>query len=311
VKAITQPSGVSHIAIGDIVVSVVNDGVHQASFDDLVTSDRAACESAHLGEFRLAPPWLTINCFVIRSRDRLLLVDSGFAGRTEHVGRLLGNLKAIGVAPADVDTIVMTHMHPDHEAGLIDSSGKAVFPKAELILHENELAFWKDDGAMARASTEGQGDFRLARAALAAYGDRVRTVKTDEVAPGVRAFPTPGHTPGHTAWLVQSGGDALLIWGDIVHFPGMQFAFPDTSVAYDIDPAAARKRERRCSSSLPERNCASPASTSTSRRSGMSSRTARPIATCRKSGGRRPDRSFALDAGRLIADRPTRRHKAF
>ena len=69
-KSITQPSGVSHIAIGDIVVSVVNDGVHQASFDDLVTSDRAACESAHLGEFRLAPPWLTINCFVIRSGDQ-------------------------------------------------------------------------------------------------------------------------------------------------------------------------------------------------------------------------------------------------
>jgi glyoxylase-like metal-dependent hydrolase (beta-lactamase superfamily II) len=238
-KSITQPSGVSHIAIGDILVSVVNDGVHQASFDDLVTSSRAACESAHLDEFRLAPPWLTINCFVIRSRDRLLLVDAGFAGKTELVGRLLGNLSAIGVAPADIDSIVMTHMHPDHEAGLIDSSGKAVFPKAELILHENELAFWRDDGAMTRATTEGQGDFRLARAALAAYGDRVRTVKTDEVAPGVCAFPTPGHTPGHTAWLVESGGDGLLIWGDIVHFPGIQFAFPDTSVAYDIDPAAA------------------------------------------------------------------------
>jgi glyoxylase-like metal-dependent hydrolase (beta-lactamase superfamily II) len=136
-------------------------------------------------------------------------------------------------------------MHPDHEAGLIDSSGKAVFPKAELILHENELAFWKDDEAMARATTEGQGDFRLARAALAAYGDRVRTVKTDEVAPGVRAFPTPGHTPGHTAWLVESNGDGLLIWGDIVHFPGMQFAFPDTSVAYDIDPAAAAERRKK------------------------------------------------------------------
>jgi len=238
-KSSTQPSGVSHIAIGDIVVSAVNDGVHQASFDDLVTSERAACESAHLGEFRLAPPWLTINCFVIRSRDRLVLVDAGFAGKTELVGRLLGNLNAMGVEPADIDTIVMTHMHPDHEAGLIDASGKAVFPKAELILHENELAFWTDDGAMARATTEGQGDFHLARAALAAYGDRVRAVKMDEVAPGVRAFPTPGHTPGHTAWLVESGGDQLLIWGDIVHFPGMQFTFPDTSVAYDIDPAAA------------------------------------------------------------------------
>jgi glyoxylase-like metal-dependent hydrolase (beta-lactamase superfamily II) len=133
-KSITQPSGVSHIAIGDIVVSVVNDGVHQSSFDDLVTSDREACESAHLGELRLAPPWLTINCFVIRSGNRLLLVDAGFAGKTKHVGRLLGNLNAMGVAPADIDSIVMTHMHPDHEAGLIDSSGKAVFPRAELIL---------------------------------------------------------------------------------------------------------------------------------------------------------------------------------
>jgi glyoxylase-like metal-dependent hydrolase (beta-lactamase superfamily II) len=244
-KSITQQSGVSHIAIGDIVVSVVNDGVHQSSFDDLVTSDRAACESAHLGEFRRAPPWLTINCFVIRSRDRLVLVDAGFAGKTELVGRLLGNLKAMGVAPADIDTIVMTHMHPDHEAGLTDSSGKALFPKAELVLHENELAFWQDDGAMARATTEGQGDFRLAREALAAYGDRVRTVKTDEVVPGVRAFPTPGHTPGHTAWLVESNGDGLLIWGDIVHFPGMQFAFPDTSVAYDIDPAAAAEARKK------------------------------------------------------------------
>jgi glyoxylase-like metal-dependent hydrolase (beta-lactamase superfamily II) len=244
-KSSTQPGGVSHIAIGDIVVSVVNDGVHQASFDDLVTSERAACESAHLGEFRLAPPWLTINCFVIRSRDRLVLVDAGFAGKTELVGRLLGNLNAMGVEPADIDTIVMTHMHPDHEAGLTDSSGKALFPKAELILHENELAFWQDDGAMARATAEGQGDFPLARAALAAYEDRVRTVKADEVVPGVRAFPTPGHTPGHTAWLVESNGDGLLIWGDIVHFPGMQFAFPDTSVAYDIDPAAAAEARKK------------------------------------------------------------------
>ena len=244
-KSITQPSGVSHIAIGDIVVSAINDGVFQASFDDLVTTDRAACESAHLGEFRLAPPWLTINCFVIRSGDRTVLVDSGFAGKTEQVGRLAANLKAIDVAPADVDTIVMTHMHPDHEAGLTDASGKAIFPKAELVLHENEFAFWRDDGTMARAAPEGQGDFHLARAALGAYGDRVRTVKTDQVAPGVRAFPTPGHTPGHTAWLVESNGDALLIWGDIVHFPGMQFAFPDTSVAYDIDPAAAAEARKK------------------------------------------------------------------
>jgi glyoxylase-like metal-dependent hydrolase (beta-lactamase superfamily II) len=245
VKSTTQPSGVSHIGIGDIIVSVVNDGVHQVSFDDLVTRDRAACETAHRGEFRLVPPWLTINCFVIRTGDRTVLVDAGYARETEHVGRLAENLRAMNVAPADIDTIVMTHMHGDHQAGLTDASGKAIFPNAELILHEDEFAYWTDDGAMARLPPEGQGNFHLARVALAAYGDRIRTVKTDEVAPGIRAFPTPGHTPGHTAWLIDSRGDQLLIWGDIIHFPGMQFAYPDTSVAYDTDPAAAAEERKK------------------------------------------------------------------
>jgi hypothetical protein len=134
----------------------------------------------------------------------------------------------------------MTHMHPDHEAGLIDSSGKAVFPKVELILHENELTFWRDDGAMARATTEGQGDFRLARAALAAYA-------------------------------------------------GMQFAFPDTSVAYDIDPAAAAEARRKVLKFVAGEKLRVAGVHLDFPRLGMSSRTARPIATCRKSGGRRPD----------------------
>ena len=117
---------------------------------------------------------------------------------------------------------------------------------------------------MAGAASESQGDFHLARAALGAYGDRVRTVKTHQVAPGVRAFPTPGHTPGHTAWVVESKGEGLLIWGDIVHFPGIgspspMRASPTTSVR-----PPPRRRERQCSNSLRERNCASPASISTS-----------------------------------------------
>jgi glyoxylase-like metal-dependent hydrolase (beta-lactamase superfamily II) len=141
--------------------------------------------------------------------------------------------------------VLMTHLHPDHEAGLLDAGGKAVFPNAELAVHEDELAFWRDDSAMARASDEGKGDFALARTALAAYRDRIRTVKTDEVLPGVRAFPTPGHTPGHTAWLAESNGDALLIWGDVIHFPGIQFAIPEASVAFDIDSQAAAVARRK------------------------------------------------------------------
>lgn len=244
-RPIRQPGHVEHLAIGDMVVSAVNDGVHLVSFDDLVTEERTASERAHAGQFRRTPPWLTINCFLIRSGDKVALVDAGFSTKTELVGKLVENLASVGVGAADIDMVLMTHLHPDHEAGLIDAAGKAVFSNAEIVAHENELAYWRDDGALSRASAEAKGDFLLARQCLAAYEGRVSPAAAGEVMPGVRAFPTPGHTPGHTAWLIESGGDALLLWGDIVHFPGIQFALPETSVAWDIDSAAAAVARRK------------------------------------------------------------------
>ncbi|CAM5777276.1 MBL fold metallo-hydrolase [Labrys miyagiensis] len=245
VKPDRQPSGVQHFAVGEAVVSVVNDGIHPVGFEDLVTTDAAACEKAHRDAFCLVPPSLTISCFVIRSGGKLSLVDTGFGNRTTAVGKLIGNLQSIGIAPGDVDAVLMTHMHQDHDAGLVDPVGKAVFPNAELVLHQDEHAFWQDDEAQARAAGTRLIEFGMARTAFAAYGGRVRTVASGDVLPGIRAFPTPGHTPGHTAWLVDSGGDALLIWGDIIHFPGIQFAIPDASVAFDHDSAAAAAARRK------------------------------------------------------------------
>jgi len=91
----------------------------------------------------------------------------------------------------------------------------------------------------------GRWGFRQVRAALAAYAGRIRTVNSNEAVSGVRSFPTPGRTPGYTAWMVESGGDALLIWGDVIHFPGIQFAIPDASVAFDIDAAAAAEARKK------------------------------------------------------------------
>ncbi len=232
--------------IGDVVVTTINDGIYQVSFDDVIGVDRKLCEAAHTGEYRTTPPWLTINTYLLRAGDKLVLIDTGFADETPFVGGLLRNLATVGVSPADIDTILMTHMHPDHEAGLTDRDKKAVFPNAELVVHEAEVKFWKDDAALARTPDATKGDFARARDAFAAYAGRVREVGDDvEVAPGVRSVGTPGHTPGHTAWLVESGGDSLLVWGDIVHLPGVQFALPDASVVFDIDSKAAAKARRR------------------------------------------------------------------
>lgn len=245
-KPAAQPSAVSHTAVGDIVVSVVNDGVFQISFDDIVGVPREAAEASHVGEFRSSPPWLTINTFVIQTPERLLLVDTGFIGETPLVGKLLPNLASVGIEPGDIDAILMTHMHPDHEAGLTDEQGAAVFPNAELIVHEDEVTFWQDEGAFSRATETVQGYFRLARTALAAYEGRTTLVNEgDEPVPGIHVFPTPGHTPGHTAWHVHSGDDSLLVWGDVVHLPGVQLALPDAGVAFDIDSAAAAVTRKR------------------------------------------------------------------
>lgn len=240
-----QVPGVYRRNVGDIAVATVNDGMIATAFADIVGADQAACEAAHCATFRPVPPWLTVNNYLVWTANRLALIDAGHADMSPNTGRLLSNLAALGVTPADIDVILMTHLHADHAAGLVTQGGAAVFPRAELVVHENELAFWRDDATLARLSDGQKIDFPLAATVLAAYSDRLRPVRAGEVMPGVSAVPTPGHTPGHTAWRLASGRDQLLVWGDIIHHPGIQFAIPEASVIYDLDSGAAAATRRR------------------------------------------------------------------
>jgi glyoxylase-like metal-dependent hydrolase (beta-lactamase superfamily II) len=141
--------------------------------------------------------------------------------------------------------VLLTHAHPDHANGLIDAAGAAVFPNAEIIISAKESAFWLDDAIMASVPEDSKGYFLGARAALAPYAGRTRLIDEGEVLPGITAIPEPGHTPGHTGFLVTSGSESLLLWGDIVHLPGVQFARPDAGLAFDADgPAAIATRAR-------------------------------------------------------------------
>ncbi len=241
-----QPAGVHHHPVGDIVVSALNDGMFEGAFDWLVGVDPAEAEALHQAAFRAVPPRVTVNAFLLRLPDRLLLVDSGCGSAMgPDMGRLAGNLAAAGAAPGEVDVVLATHLHPDHVGGLVDADGRAVFPNAELVVHEAEPRFWADDAIMAQASDDHRPFFGLARATLAAYGNRLRQVSGGEVLPGVTVVPEPGHTPGHTGWLVTSGGASLLIWGDIVHMPGVQFARPEAGIGFDVDGAQAIATRQR------------------------------------------------------------------
>jgi glyoxylase-like metal-dependent hydrolase (beta-lactamase superfamily II) len=241
----SQVAGVYRRNVGNVAVATVNDGMIPTAFDHIVGADPAACEAMHRSAGRPTPPWLTVNTYLIESGEHLMLVDAGYADNSPGTGLLLPSLAELGVKPIDIDTVLMTHLHADHDAGLIDRMGAAIFPRAELVLHEDELAFWRDESNLALLSEGQKSDFVLANRVLAAYSDRLRPVRAGEVAPNVFAVPTPGHTPGHTAWRIASGDDQLLIWGDVIHLPGIQFAIPEASVIYDLDCQAAASARRR------------------------------------------------------------------
>jgi glyoxylase-like metal-dependent hydrolase (beta-lactamase superfamily II) len=243
----TQPPGLYHLALGDIVVTAVNDGMFQASFDLVSGLDRGECERLERSAHRVVPPRMTMNTFLLQLDGRLALIDAGCGvSMGPTLGMVTRNLASMGVEPGDIDTILMTHLHPDHMNGLIDADGGAVFPRAELVMHENELSFFDDETSPARTPAgEAQEFFALARRATAPYRSRIRTVRDGPVLPGVTAVNTPGHTPGHTAWMVESAGDTVLIWGDIVHMPYLQLAAPQVGTVLDIEPDLAVATRRR------------------------------------------------------------------
>jgi glyoxylase-like metal-dependent hydrolase (beta-lactamase superfamily II) len=250
-KPTRQPPGVHHFAIGDVVVTALNDGmIGDATFNffDFVTNlARDAAEALHRATFRVVPPRLAVNAFLLHLPDRTVLVDGGCgAAMGPTVGRLAANLAAMGVRPESIDTILATHLHPDHVGGLVDGTGRATFPNAELVVHEADATYWSDDAVLAQAADEQDKQFvLLARATLAAYRDRTRMVTAGEALPGISTIPAPGHTPGHTGWLIASGSETLLIWGDIVHLPGVQFAHPEAGMVFDVDGAQAIATRQR------------------------------------------------------------------
>jgi glyoxylase-like metal-dependent hydrolase (beta-lactamase superfamily II) len=242
-----QIPGVYHRRIGDIVVTAISDGYLDGSIDvmrnvDLETAHRLLKEA-----FRPARR-TNVNAFLIHSKGRTAIVDTGSGNYLlPTAGFVQRNLAAAGIDPKSIDTVLLTHMHPDHSAGLTDmSNGERLFPNAELVMHENEPKHWFDDGAMAKADERAKKlYFQAGREQVEPYKDRTRLFTQGEVFPGVTAVPSVGHTPGHTAFLIASGDDQLMIWGDTVHVPEVQIAVPEAGMAFDTDLAAAAAARKR------------------------------------------------------------------
>jgi glyoxylase-like metal-dependent hydrolase (beta-lactamase superfamily II) len=234
----------ARLRIGATDVTALSDGPLKTSLDRLIGMGPADARALIGGTDEIFIP---VNNFLLRVDGRPVLIDAG-AGHSMQptLGRLPQALRDAGVAPAEIDAIVLTHIHPDHANGLVDEAGAPRFPNAEIIVRAKEAAFWLDLPADTQDSANAQRYRPTAQAVMAPYRARTRRVADGEGVLGcLTPLPADGHTPGHTAWRLDGGGGAMLFWGDVVHLAALQIPHPDVGFTYDIDPDEGRRTRRR------------------------------------------------------------------
>jgi len=240
------PAGAYRRRIGEITVTALRDGHFDLPLAYFSGLEAAESERLLRSASRAVPPRIDVNAFLIEADGRRILVDTGCGSKLgPTVNQLRQNLAAQNVSEASIDTVLCTHIHPDHTNGLIDESGAPVFSNAEVVVHEAELEFWLSNAQMEKAPVALRPQFAWAMEAFAPYQDRIRTFRQGNIASGIDAVPLYGHTPGHSGFLIHSGKEQLLVWADCVHSIAIQAAHPEVSFAADVDPDAARSTRQR------------------------------------------------------------------
>lgn len=243
--------GFCRFEVGGFTATVLHDGLARRP-SPLQTGVRNADPAAVEVALRAAlmPTTHFMNPFNVTAVDTgrgLVLFDTG-NGRESgpEMGLLAANMRAAGLDPARVAQVVMTHFHPDHIGGLALNDGAAVFPNSEIVVGAREWAHWTDGGEESRAPEARRPLFANVRRRFAPYEGRVRRIEDGaEVAPGVRALATHGHTPGHLTYQVSDGADVLMVLGDLTNRPEFNLRHPGWHMAVDQDPQMAEATRRR------------------------------------------------------------------
>lgn len=236
--------------VGQATCTAIYDGIwekpHDAAFIKNASIDdvKGAMKAAGLPEDFVSIPFTVL---VVDTGSKLVLCDSGTGGQVQPTaGKMMANMKAAGIDPAKIDTILISHFHPDHIFGLMAKETNApVFPNAEIVCSAAEYAWWTEAGRVEKLPE--------ARKALGARIQKVfptwkniRQVDGEaEVVPGIRFVSTPGHTPGHVAFHLASGSDQLMISNDTAYVPALVAAHPDWHGAYDQDGPLAEASRRK------------------------------------------------------------------
>jgi glyoxylase-like metal-dependent hydrolase (beta-lactamase superfamily II) len=239
----TQAPGYYRMMLGDIEVTVLSDGTFPLDATKLLTNITPKQLDADLGRAFLKEPVETsVNAFLINTGSKLVLIDTGCGILFgPSVGKLVANLKASGYRPEQVDEIYITHMHGDHVGGLL-ADGKPVYPNAIVRASQQEADFWLSKAHMEAAPAEAKESYQSAMNMLNPFvaAGKFKPFSGDtELVPGISAMASPGHTAGHTAYVVESKGQKLVLWGDLMHVAAAQFPNPAVTIHFDTDSAMA------------------------------------------------------------------------
>ena len=239
----TSAPGYYRMMLGDFEVTALSDGTVNLPVDKLLTNTTPAKVNKALAKsYQSAPLETSVNGYLINTGSKLVLIDTGAAklfGPT--LGDLAANLKAAGYQPEQVDEVYITHMHPDHVGGLMDGD-KLAFPNATIRADKHDADFWLSQANLDKAPADSKGFFQGAMASLNPYVKANRFSAFDgntDLVPGIKAMASHGHTAGHSTYVVESKGQKLVLWGDLIHVAAVQFDEPSVTIAFDSESKAA------------------------------------------------------------------------
>jgi glyoxylase-like metal-dependent hydrolase (beta-lactamase superfamily II) len=248
-RATTVAGGVTRVSLGAATVTTLSDGfgsrqvdasfVRNAPFADV----QAALADAGLPIDRLQIPYSAV---VAEIGSQRVLFDTGNGEfGAASAGKVIENMAKAGIAPQSITAVVISHFHGDHINGLRNKAGALAFPNAKTFVPTPEWNWWMDDARMAAAPEAMKGAFAATRRVFSPIaGSVARFEPGAEILPGVRSVAAYGHTPGHTAFIIDGGAQKLMYWGDNTNVAALFVRNPDWSVAFDLDADAARITRR-------------------------------------------------------------------
>jgi glyoxylase-like metal-dependent hydrolase (beta-lactamase superfamily II) len=243
--------------VGDAECTALYDGIWEKTHDAAYFSNATVAETKKAlaaAGFTTAFVTIPITVFVIRLNDKLVLCDAGGGDQVQAYnpksvfvsGKLLANMKAAGIDPRKIETILVSHFHPDHIFGLLEKETNApVFPNSEIIVPEAEYKFWTDPSVIGRLPKARRPLARRIQSVIPKWKNVLPVAGEDEVVPGIRFVSAPGHTPGHTAFHLSSGHEQLMISNDTAYVPALCASHPGWHGAFDQDAAMAETSRRK------------------------------------------------------------------